>query len=270
MSSLNLTTKSFSIILFFSSILLLLSIDNPIYGQNMPEENENIDSELTSQSIQNEEIECGDVLEGNVTLSKDLNCNGDGVILGADASLFLNGYSITGPSSSSDTFGIFMVGPNSEVKGPGTIGNFKSGIGVQETYSIKVSQTTLKENGMGLFISGSGDIEISNNVMKNNDNIGISSHSGNKINITNNTIVDNPLSGITFVNTKKSVINGNEISGSINGIYLANISYDNKVITNSLTDNGNDVLDESRQGSSISNIYTNNDCENSIPKNICE
>lgn len=270
MSSLNLTTKSFSIILFFSSILFLLAIDNPIYGQNVPEENDNIDSELNSQSIQNKEIKCGDILEGNVTLSTDLNCNGDGVSLGANTNLFLNGHSIQGPSSSSDGLGVFIFGQNSQVNGPGTISNFRSGIIVQETYSIKVSQTTLKGNGIGLFVSGSGDAEISNNVMENNDNIGLASHSSNKLNIVNNTFQDNSLAGISFVTTKKSNVEANEISGAINGISLAELSYDNTFKSNVLKDNGNDVHDLGIQESSISNIYLNNVCENSLPDDICE
>ena len=57
---------------------------------------------------------CGQVVKGNVTLTANLNCPGDGLIVGGDNTrIDLNGYSITGPGPDSSKVGIVV--PNSDL-----------------------------------------------------------------------------------------------------------------------------------------------------------
>ena len=45
---------------------------------------------------------CGEVVQGSVNLTSNLNCTGDGLIVGADNTVInLNGYTLTGPGQQS-------------------------------------------------------------------------------------------------------------------------------------------------------------------------
>src|SRR5919197_5142857 len=58
---------------------------------------------------------CGQVVSGNVTLTSNLNCAGDGLIVGADHTVIsLNGYSLSGPGKDSSKVGI-MIPATSDV-----------------------------------------------------------------------------------------------------------------------------------------------------------
>ena len=69
---------------------------------------------------------CGEVVRGNVTLSANLVCSGDGLIAGDDGTTInLNGFSIEGPGVASSKIGVVV--PNQDhvsIKGPGRISNF--------------------------------------------------------------------------------------------------------------------------------------------------
>ena len=50
---------------------------------------------------------CGQVVHGNITLTANLVCAGDGLIVGGDSTTInLNGYSISGPGDNSSKVGI--------------------------------------------------------------------------------------------------------------------------------------------------------------------
>src|SRR5215831_13755139 len=52
---------------------------------------------------------CGEVVQGNVNLTSNLNCTGDGLIVGADNTVInLNGYTITGPGQQSSKVGVVV------------------------------------------------------------------------------------------------------------------------------------------------------------------
>src|SRR5438093_1445402 len=52
---------------------------------------------------------CGEVVQGNVNLTANLNCNGDGLVVGADNTVInLNGYTITGPGQQSSKVGVVV------------------------------------------------------------------------------------------------------------------------------------------------------------------
>jgi hypothetical protein len=52
---------------------------------------------------------CGQVVHGNVTLTANLVCTGDGLIVGDDnTTINLNGYSINGPGDNSSKVGVLI------------------------------------------------------------------------------------------------------------------------------------------------------------------
>jgi len=73
---------------------------------------------------------CGEVVQGNVNLTANLNCTGDGLIVGADNTVInLNGYTVSGPGQQSSKVGVVV--PNNDnvmVTGPGVIKGFQAGI----------------------------------------------------------------------------------------------------------------------------------------------
>ena len=67
-------------------------------------------------------VACGQVVQGNVTLTANLNCSGDGLIVGDDeTTINLNGFGIYGPGADSSKVGIGASEDNVVVNGPGTI-----------------------------------------------------------------------------------------------------------------------------------------------------
>ncbi len=73
---------------------------------------------------------CGQVVHGNVTLTANLVCTGDGLIVGDDnTTINLNGYSINGPGDNSSKVGVAIPHSNGVVvQGSGSIRDFQAGI----------------------------------------------------------------------------------------------------------------------------------------------
>ena len=71
---------------------------------------------------------CGQVVSGVVNLTANLNCSGDGIIVGGPNTVInMNGFSITGPGQDSSKVGIMVSNvDNVVVNGPGTISNFQA------------------------------------------------------------------------------------------------------------------------------------------------
>ena len=73
-------------------------------------------------------VACGQVVSGVVNLTANLNCSGDGIIVGGPNTVInTNGFSITGPGQDSSKVGIMVSNvDNVVVNGPGTISNFQA------------------------------------------------------------------------------------------------------------------------------------------------
>ena len=86
---------------------------------------------IPNQTAQNggSEISCGQTVQGNVTLTANLNCNGDGLIVGDDATTInLNGFGIYGPGADNSKVGIGITEDNVVINGPGIIRGFEAGV----------------------------------------------------------------------------------------------------------------------------------------------
>ena len=72
---------------------------------------------------------CGQVVSGVVNLTSNLNCSGDGIIVGGPNTVInMNGFSITGPGQDSSKVGIMVPNvDNVVVNGPGSLSNFQAG-----------------------------------------------------------------------------------------------------------------------------------------------
>jgi nitrous oxidase accessory protein NosD len=214
---------------------------------------------------------CGQVVSGLVNLTANLDCSGDGLIIGGDYTVVnMNGYSIRGPGQDSSKVGIMV--PNNDnvvINGPGSISNFQAGVLVTGANGMKMSSLILDSNQIGVFMTGSENIEVQQNIVKQNS-LGVATHSGAGARITSNLMSGNVLAGITFVNTQQSEVSMNNIDGSQNGAFLDAQSSGNNVAANNVLQNVVDINNANGLPTNInSNQFTDNNCQVSNPSGIC-
>ena len=214
---------------------------------------------------------CGQVASGVVNLTANLNCSGDGIIVGGPNTVInMNGFSITGPGQDSSKVGIMVSNvDNVVVNGPGTINNFQAGVLLTGSNGFKLDSTILENNQIAMFMTGADNAEVQQNMIKNN-HLGIASHSNSGSKITSNLMSGNQLAGITFVNTKSSSMDMNNIHGSQDGVFLDEQSSDNTINANNVLQNAVDINNANGLPLNInSNQYTENNCGVSNPSGLC-
>lgn len=214
---------------------------------------------------------CGEVVKGDVKLISNLVCNGDGLIVGADnTKINLNGFSIKGPGINSNKVGI-MVGAENNiiVLGNGVISGFQSGIYISGSNNIIAKNVNMINNKVAIYLTGVKSADINNNMI-NNNTIGIASHSNKDETIRYNLFNENNLTGITFINSHNSTIEGNNLINTTNGIFLDAQSSMNKVNFNNLFNNVLDINNANNLPLNINNnYYANNNCMTSLPSGLC-
>jgi parallel beta-helix repeat protein len=241
------------------------------------------DADLSTQSsLQDQELgsliegtttdaACGQVVSGVVNLTANLNCSGDGIIVGGPNTVInMNGFSITGPGRDSSKVGILVSNvDNVVVNGPGTISNFQAGVLLTGSNEFKLDSTILENNQIAVSMTGADNAEVKQNMIKNN-HLGIASHSNSGSKITSNLISGNQLAGITFVNTKSSSMDMNNIHGSQDGVFLDEQSSDNTINANNVLQNAVDINNANGLPLNInSNQYAENNCGVSNPSGLC-
>jgi parallel beta-helix repeat protein len=214
---------------------------------------------------------CGQVVEGLVELISDLNCIGDGLIIGADGTTIrLNGHTIRGTGPDSSKVGISVgneVGVR--IEGKGTIEQFQAGILASGAKGTSISSVTLRENQIAVFSNGMEDLQAMQNKMTQNS-IGLASHSSSDLGLTKNVITGNQLAGITLVATDDSLISNNDVKESQNGIYVDSGSNGNKIESNDVLENELDLNNANGLAINVnSNSFSDNNCETSNPSGLC-
>ena len=219
---------------------------------------------------------CGQVITQNAILTSNLNCaESDGLIVNAgDIVIDLNGHTISGPDVDSDTqtsskVGIMIPNMNNVVVQDGTIEGFQAGILMTGSQNVEVKGMVVKNNQIGLFSTGSTIVNAHLSIIMNNQ-IGIAEHSTQQSTIEDNILFQNPLAGITLVNSDNSVITLNSITESGNGLYIDNQSNQNTVNFNNVLLNTIDI--NNANGLPVNtngNTYDQNNCMTANPSGIC-
>jgi parallel beta-helix repeat protein len=214
---------------------------------------------------------CGQVVEGLVELNSDLNCSGDGLIVGQDGTTIrLNGHTIRGPGPDSSKVGI-SVGNEDRVRieGPGTIEQYQAAILASGAKGTSITSLTLRGNQIALFSTGTEDLQAMQNMI-NSNSIGVASHSSTGLQLTENLVSGNQLAGITFVNTRDSMISTNNILESENGIFVDAQSSDNTIDSNNILRNTVDLNNANGLATNVnSNSFSDNNCAISNPSGLC-
>ena len=214
---------------------------------------------------------CGEVVQGNVNLTANLNCTGDGLIVGADNTVInLNGYSVSGPGQQSSKVGVVV--PNSNnimVMGPGVIKGFQAGILATSSNNVQIKSIILTGNEIAVFTTGSTNTQVQQNIIKNN-NLGVASHSSKGASLMSNLITGNGLAGVTLVNTHNAIIAANNIEGSQNGLFLDSQSRENTINMNNILHNVIDLNNANGLAPNIRvNSFADNNCMVSNPSGLC-
>ena len=213
--------------------------------------------------------QCSIIIETDFKLENNLNCYRDGLIVSGDGIIIdLNGKTITGPGKSLDYIGIGLTGNNITIKGPGTIINFHNGIGILDSNNLVINSINLQSNEIGIFSSNSSYIELSDSTIDQN-NMGISTSSNNNLFLRNNSITNNEMTGIVLAKTNQSSIDANSIEGSNIGIYLDEISIQNKINSNNLFNTVDINNANPLQVKYNYNQYYKNKCMISEPTGLC-
>ena len=215
-------------------------------------------------------VACGQVVQGNDTLTANLNCTGDGLIVGDDeTTINLNGFGIYGPGADSSKVGIGASEDNVVINGPGTISGFQAGILATGAKALAANSLIMQDNQIAAFFTGADMASIQENIIKNN-NIAVASHSASGINVENNILTGNALAGLTFVNTDESAVSSNNIQGSQNAIFLDSQSTENTVQLNGAHDNVVDINNANGLAPNVNlNTFSDNNCDVSNPSGLC-
>lgn len=215
-------------------------------------------------------VACGQVVQGNVTLTANLNCTGDGLIVGDDGTTInLNGFGIYGPGADSSKVGIGVSEDNVEINGPGIISGFQAGVLATGASELMTNSLIMSNNQIAVFFTGADLASVEENIIKNN-NIAVASHSASGINIESNLMDANALAGVTFVNTDESAVSSNNIQGSQNAVFLDAQSTENTVQLNNAHDNVVDVNNANGLAPNVNqNTFSDNNCQVSNPSGLC-
>lgn len=118
-------------------------------------------------------------------------------------------------------------------------------------------------------MTGADNAEVQQNMIQYN-HIGIASHSSISSIIKSNLVNGNLLSGVTFVNTKSSTIDMNNVQGGQDGVFLDKQSAGNTVSTNNVLGNEIDINNANGLPINInSKQYAENNCGVSNPSGPC-
>jgi parallel beta-helix repeat protein len=214
---------------------------------------------------------CGEFVEGLVELNSDLDCSGDGLIVGTDeTTVRLNGHTITGPGPDSSKVGVSVGNQDGiRIEGPGTIEQFQAGILASGAEGTVITELILEDNQIAVFSTGTEGLQAMQNDLTHNS-IGMASHSSNSLELTENLMTGNVLAGITLVTTDNSLISKNDIRESENGIFIDPESNDNRIEFNKALRNRVDLNNANGLATNVNqNGFSDNNCETSNPSGLC-
>ena len=214
---------------------------------------------------------CGQVVEGLVELNSNLNCSGDGLIVGGDdTTIRLNGHTIMGPGPDSSKVGVSVGNQDGvRIQGPGTIEQFQAGILASGAEGTVISEMILEDNQIAIFSTGTEGLQAMQNIITRNS-IGMASHSSNGLELRENLLTGNVLAGITFVATGESLVSTNNVIESENGIFVDPQSSDNRIESNNVLRNKVDLNNANGLATNVNqNGYSDNNCQISNPSGLC-
>ena len=187
-------------------------------------------------------VTCGMDITTDVTLTEDLTCPGDGLVVAAeDVTIDLNGYSIIGSSSGT---GLEVIGFAATVT-DGAITGFNRAIEVSDVGHVTTNRMTLTNNSTGIELDAGGKATVTKSSLRHNGSA-ISALLTGGIHVSGSDISHNN-GGIFFINNGNSLI---EKSTLTHNRYAVGSSQAGGVTVTSSTLSNNDVAIDVFQGGS--------------------
>ncbi|MDQ3847460.1 MAG: right-handed parallel beta-helix repeat-containing protein [Thermoproteota archaeon] len=233
------------------------------------------DSRYSSTTI----ASCGQVITTNVTLLKDIECTGVGMIVGKDGiTINLNNHRLSFANNTNtsripevEEIGILVPGQkNVTIRGPGAIIGFDKAIEFAGSGRSYVSDVKLTDNNVGLSLKASDEVTIYRSFIAGNT-IGIASQSSKQGLIINNQLSQNTNDGIVIMDSNHFIIGANSLIGNGDiGLFLDVSSFNNTISSNNILNHSVDVSNADGIPIHISmNKYFENKCGKALPDGIC-
>jgi hypothetical protein len=194
---------------------------------------------------------CGVPISSSVTLTSDLNCSGDGLVIqpGADQrapiDVNLNGHTVRGSGSGS---GVFITAGGATVRN-GVISGFATGVYINGWLDIRLSRLVVSRNGVGVIDATGGSVVISNSSISENADFGISGIGPQGfivLTIKETRVAKNGGDGVRFAFTDGYTI-------------LRSALVDNAGYGLSSDDSSGTISDSTASGNGASGVYINDD-----------
>jgi parallel beta-helix repeat protein len=228
---------------------------------------------------------CGAVVTEDISLNQDLECEGNGLIVGAsDVTINLNGHTIRsngGEDSDAvdltvnygDNNGILVPDANNvTIIGPGEISGFDRAVTFTGSREGLVKDVVLRDNDAAIFITGSSKISVTTNTIDNNK-FGVVSESSQENQVIFNLIAANEKQGIVLTDSDEYLVFGNTVfTNGDNGIFLDAQSFDNFVDLNNVFGHTKaDINNANGMPVNVNrnNFGENNNCGIGLPGGIC-
>ena len=185
---------------------------------------------------------CGEDIIGDLELTSDMTCEGDGLrVEGSDLLIHLNGFTIRGPGSDSNTTGI-LVEEASEVRirGPGMVTGFGTGVAYVDASGGAMRDIYVRDNDIGVLLDATTDTHVKQDHVSDN-RIGVINRESNNTEVEN-IIMGRNNEGIRLEKSSSVDLDFIILMDSGTGIYLDEQSLDNEVFYNVMFRNeGTDV-----------------------------
>ncbi len=186
---------------------------------------------------------CGETMMSDVTLTRNLNCTGAGITIGADdITLDCAGHTITGTGNNGD--GISSYGSTNITIKNCTVVNWYNGIAVGSVSQSNIFNNTAEYNNYGIEVyQASHDNIIENNTLNQNSNTGVSLENGPLLNKISNNVFTYGSTGLRLSSGNNSTVYNNTFYAiSTTAVYIFNTAMYNNVTYNNISYNGGGLI----------------------------
>ena len=213
---------------------------------------------------------CGEDIIGDLELTSDMTCEGDGLrVEGSDLLIHLNGFTIRGPGSDSNTTGILVEEAREvRIRGPGMVTGFGTGIAYTAASGGAMRDIHVSDNDIGVLLDDTTDTHVKQDHVSDN-RIGVLNRASDNTEVETVVLSRND-EGIRLEKSLSVDLDFVIVMDSQTGIYLDEDSIDNEVFYNIMFRNEEIDVNFANPGEGgLKNTFGNNECVRSIPAEIC-
>ena len=205
-------------------------------------------------------VSCGQTITEDTTLDSDLNCTGDGIVIGApDITLDLGGHTIAGDGGLGDDGIDNRAGHDGVEVTNGTIQSFGYGVYLIGATQNRLHGLAVSGNDLGIILQISAENSVAENQLTGNRS-GIDLADADRNSVTGNHVTG-ACTGIWLLFSDENTVTENEVSGNECTGILLDASDQNTVKKNKASGNGTfgiELVDHFGSGGSDQNTIAEN------------